>query len=801
MTYENKTLRGLDGKYYTLGSLLGQGGEGDVYEVVGDQRSVIKIYNDKKMMPSPFVQDMRSHMENKIKVMVRNPVEQNNKLGFLCISWPKDALYDGGKFVGYVMPRVKTQKKIYDVCRERSRERMFPNYTWQYSVVIALNLAWTVNSVHEKGYCIGDFNPNNILVNDRGNITLIDTDSFEITDVYKCMVGVPEMLAPELQGRGDLRDPRVKFTKESDRFSLAIHIFNLLMNNCHPFNCTNIASSRSSTSNEPIETGIAEGHFCYGRPLPAGIRLPVTAPSYDILPKYIRDLFDRAFTYTARTAYASAQKRPTADEWHRALLRMYKEPYVKCSQNSHHVYLSSCCSACPWCAIINITPPHPVKKKASQGNSQIPAAATINSYGHNSQPFVPNNYVPPTDPPQKQISWTGIIITVIVIMIGLTLIGRNSGSRNSQPSDPINNYIEIHGESINAIGRTYQSSFSQGAPNGIQLSYSTLLKDAYVSSDTAGIDMSGIDALVFDISGSVEGSLYIDGAYFERVGIWNTYGVHCDFLNMTGSRNQIEGIAKICALISNRFYNVRNEKAEYEIRNEIDSWGLGSGGWTSFFYENGFYKDISLGMTQIKASLYAHKERDNYITFRIYRETQDETSSVDLVAGSEYVPGKASGHSQLDEADMLDIVRHVFSQDDTDQVYCADFDGDGWMEAFVEEKIDAEDEYKRIWFMNHNEETSLVSEGGYLYLADTISLPNAVLMVVNTRHGLDTVYYVENGSVGVVDMPDDEWWYSIYKENETLWGTRVEYSDGKNYVDYPLEYDASLHRLYIFEGC
>lgn len=181
--------------------------------------------------------------------------------------------------------------------------------------------------------------------------------------------------------------------------------------------------------------------------------------------------------------------------------------------------------------------------------------------------------------------------------------------------------------------------------------------------------------------------------------------------------------------------------------------------------------------------------------------TSEEYIDVDSDAGSEYIPSKVTGHLQVDEADMLDIVWHFFSKDTITQVYCADYDGDGWMEAFVEEKIDAEDEYKRIWFMNHNEETSLVSEGGYLYLADTISLPNAVLMVVNTRHGLDTVYYVENGSVGVVDMPDDEWWYSIYKENETLWGTRVEYSDGKNYVDYPLEYDASLHRLYIFEGC
>ena len=167
----------------------------------------------------------------------------------------------------------------------------------------------------------------------------------------------------------------------------------------------------------------------------------------------------------------------------------------------------------------------------------------------------------------------------------------------------------------------------------------------------------------------------------------------------------------------------------------------------------------------------------------------------DATDESEHVPGKAVGHRQLDEADMLEIVWDVFPQNNTEQVYCADFDRDGWMEAFVEMKAESDEDYKKIWFINHSKETVLITEGNYLTLSGTVELNGATLMVVNGRHGMDSVYYVDQGIVGDVLMPDGEWWYSLYEDNGVLWGTRVEYSDGKEYVDHQLRYDTYSHKL------
>ena len=233
MVLQGKKLRGTKKMSYIVGDFVNRGGEGEIYRVQGDASLVIKIYNDRKMQPTQYVPDMRSHLEKKLQIMVQYPVSCYNAQNKLCIAWPQDVVYDNYKFVGYVMPFVTTDKKIYDACREAARLQMFPNYTWHYAVIIALNLSWTVNNIHQNNYCIGDFNPNNILVDERGNVTLIDADSFDIVDPkrgnsYKCMVGVQEMLAPELQGRGNLQSPKVRFTKETDNFSLAIHIFNLL---------------------------------------------------------------------------------------------------------------------------------------------------------------------------------------------------------------------------------------------------------------------------------------------------------------------------------------------------------------------------------------------------------------------------------------------------------------------------------------------------------------------------------------------------------------------------------------------
>lgn len=351
---------------YTLGNRLGGGGEGEVYEILGKQNLVAKIYFESKFNPSSGFSNPRQELKEKIETMLDQPVDPYIN-GVLSVAWPQDILTNQqGQFVGYTMPRVNSKHHIFAASRERERVKLYPNYTWKTAIIIAYNLALAVKVVHNTNAVVGDMNPNNIMLDEKGHVTLIDTDSFNITNrrtgkTYKCSVGVPEMLPPELQGKNLAKSNSV-FTKQTDSFALSIHIFNLLMNNCHPFGCVGLNKSQSSSSNNPVVHNIVKGNCPYVTN-GSGTTSP-DAPDVMMLPKEIRQLFDRAFSYSASTAVQSAtiSKRPSAEEWQSALGTLFSGNLKTCAKYKSHVYPSGY-SKCPWCEI-----KHPL---VPQNNSNV----------------------------------------------------------------------------------------------------------------------------------------------------------------------------------------------------------------------------------------------------------------------------------------------------------------------------------------------------------------------------------------------------------------------------------------------
>lgn len=333
------------------------GGEGVIYELEGNLNLVAKLYRDKKFAPLPNGEDSRRYLYEKLLTMLDQPVNPYVGSGAnqaLTVAWPQDILMDSrGAFVGYTMPRVSSRFHIYAASRERERKQLYPNYTWKTAVIIASNLALAVKIVHGTNAVIGDFNTNNIMLDDRGRVTLIDTDSFNITNqrtgkVYKCTVGVAETLPPELQGKNLAASASV-FTQQTDNFALAIHIFSLLMNNCHPFLCNSMNQLQSSASGNPVARNIVQGNCPYvskGRGIPN-----VAAPDITMLPPELRQLFERAFAYDAHTAIQAATiaRRPSAEEWFHALQRLLQTNFATCG-NPSHVYPPHN-RMCPWCAI------------------------------------------------------------------------------------------------------------------------------------------------------------------------------------------------------------------------------------------------------------------------------------------------------------------------------------------------------------------------------------------------------------------------------------------------------------------
>lgn len=338
---------------YELDARIGGGGEGDVYMIKGKPDLVAKLYKPERLKRP----GERDEMHAKLKAMLDiglSPYANGN----LIVAWPTDLLLDcQNQFVGYVMPAVHNKASIITACRPGEREQLFHHkYRWDMSVAIAYNLAYAVNHVHKAGIIIGDMNPNNVLVDSQGLITLIDCDSFQLTDrsgrVFRCVVGMGEMRPAELQGR-NLEKPENSYTFASDRFALAIHIFNLLCNGCHPFNCPGLNEPSSSQSRTPQEKRIMRGVCPYVTGSTG--KFPKSAPDMAMFPDEIRALFDRAFKYDAKTAMdqATLDRRPTAAEWYKALGNLFAKPMAKCSANALHRYPAHYKAGCPWCAIEN----------------------------------------------------------------------------------------------------------------------------------------------------------------------------------------------------------------------------------------------------------------------------------------------------------------------------------------------------------------------------------------------------------------------------------------------------------------
>ena len=226
--------QGMTGKIYQVEEeRMNGGGEGTIHGIVGMNGYVAKI----------FKPDKRSaDREEKLRCMVKKGATVKN---LEHITWPLDVIYNAEGFAGYVMQKIENVQSLTAVYNG-------DKYNLRFRLLAAYNLCAAVETVHNMGQVCGDLNPQNICinlnVNDKANafkVTLVDADSYHFSTeekTYRCEVGLADYLAPEIQkkvsGGVTLRNaPLPTFTKETDLFALAVHVFCLLMNGCHPFAC------------------------------------------------------------------------------------------------------------------------------------------------------------------------------------------------------------------------------------------------------------------------------------------------------------------------------------------------------------------------------------------------------------------------------------------------------------------------------------------------------------------------------------------------------------------------------------
>lgn len=346
--------QGLTGKiYHVEEKRINGGGEGTIYGIHGMPCHVAKI----------FKADKRSaEREEKLRFMVQKGA---TAIDLQHITWPLDVIYDKNGFAGYIMQKIENVQSLTAVY---SGEK----YNLQNRLLAAYNLCAAIDTVHHMGQVCGDLNPQNICINlnendkqNRFKVTLVDADSYHFITpekTYRCEVGLADYLAPEIQkkvsGNVTLRNAELPtFTRETDLFALAVHVFTLLMNGCHPFACAKrlngtlqdtMAQMTSSNQREsvvapqPIEN-IKDGFFPFYDSREK-VTIPIYAPPLSSLPSEIRGLFIRTF----KDGYTDPTKRATAEEWC-GVLKAEVNRLSPCPK--HHLYFKDVSEECPFCKI------------------------------------------------------------------------------------------------------------------------------------------------------------------------------------------------------------------------------------------------------------------------------------------------------------------------------------------------------------------------------------------------------------------------------------------------------------------
>ncbi len=358
-------------KIVTLSHVLGQGGEGGVLTINGFPNLVAKIFlNDtyqnykitsntmqRSLTSSKMIHENTSvEIGSKLMIMAKRPPKtlfagENN----FSVTWPIDILrrYNPeahfatlSDTIGYAMYRVPLgYQKIFSMMHPKDRKTIFPHTSWKHLVHAALNLAQVLQELHNFRYIVGDLNYNNIMVNPKGRIVLIDVDSFQVRDydttsvIYPCNVYFPECSPPELLKQTTTLTKFIR-TIHADNYILAIIIFKLLMNNIHPCN-----GVWQDTTGEPplIDTHIINGE-CWFMNLPYFTPPPAAMP-FTIFSEELQTLFWRCF----KAGHATPSERPRASEWAETLQR-FESSLVQCSINPLHWHIPHM-RDCPLCKV------------------------------------------------------------------------------------------------------------------------------------------------------------------------------------------------------------------------------------------------------------------------------------------------------------------------------------------------------------------------------------------------------------------------------------------------------------------
>ncbi|MGB8700313.1 MAG: hypothetical protein WCD18_12930 [Thermosynechococcaceae cyanobacterium] len=370
-----KTL--ISGRVIQLKRKLASSGEGTVW-TTNFSGFLAKLYH------TPNVDRIE-----KLKVMIahppQDPMRQHRHLTF---AWPQDLLQnEQGQCIGFLMPEIMDGVKLSIVYNPKLRSRKAPRFNWYYLHTAAFNFALALKSLHEEGYVVGDIKPQNLLVNNRALVSIIDTDSFQVRDpltqtIYRCLVGSEGFTPAELLGKELATQDQ---TDIHDRFRLGVMVYLLLFGD-QPFKGKWIGRGESPLPTELIR----QGAWPYApnslvQPGPNTIPLSILHPQLQVC-------FQRCFT----EGHKNPQARPSAADWSNALKAAIVDLQM-CHLETNHYY-SRVYSRCYWC-----------DRRSALGIdifSPIPAAQRPTTLSPRRTTTIPRRAVALTKPTHSRIQWS-----------------------------------------------------------------------------------------------------------------------------------------------------------------------------------------------------------------------------------------------------------------------------------------------------------------------------------------------------------------------------------------------------------
>lgn len=346
-----------------LGPLIKSGGAGSVYLLADDPHSVAKIYHARVDPPS-----YTDRIEAMLQLRPKLPDQYESGKRYVQIAWPDASVRDEqGRFVGFTMPALDVQStnEVEQILQERQARAAGLPVGLGHKVTLAANLASVLAALHAQHHYVVDLKPVNLRFYRASlYIALLDCDGFSIQGRggrFHAPQFTPDYLAPEYQIRA--LDEAGEETQ--DRFALAVVIFQLLNFGIHPY------SGRPAYDRVPTDVPGRIRERCYaysqrGNPMMA----PNPVSGHALMPRGLRDLFDRAFG-------DEPARRPSSAEWSETL-RAYAQPsrglIVICERNREHQhYAGEPCAACVRHDLLNAT----ARKAASKPRPAPRAAAAI----------------------------------------------------------------------------------------------------------------------------------------------------------------------------------------------------------------------------------------------------------------------------------------------------------------------------------------------------------------------------------------------------------------------------------------